>query len=90
MLKKSIIELELYLSFIWHSKFTFAIANFILQSQADIQSLTLKKTFDSISLDRRRGIKEEDDHMETEEFASKIMGFRQWSQWNSNSETKNK
>ena len=40
--------------------------------EAYIQSLILKKTFESFSFDRRRGIEEEDGHEEVEELVSKI------------------
>ena len=37
-----------------------------------IQSLVLKKTLDSISFDRRRGIEKDDGHYEVEALANKI------------------
>ena len=42
------------------------------KTEAYIQSLVLKKTLESISLDRRRGIEEEDGHNEVEVLVSKI------------------
>ena len=43
-----------------------------LKTEAYIQSLVLKKTFESISFDRRRGIEEEDGHNEVDELVNKI------------------
>jgi len=43
-----------------------------LKTEAYIQSLVLKKTFESISFDRRRGIEEEDGHNQVDELVSKI------------------
>ena len=44
------------------------------KTEAYIQSLVLKKTFESISFDRRRGIEEEDGNNEVDELVSKIAG----------------
>ena len=44
------------------------------RTEAYIQSLVLKKTFESISFDRRRGIEEEDGHNEVDVLVSKIVG----------------
>ena len=44
------------------------------RAEAYIQSLVLKKTFESISFDRRRGIEEEDGHKEVEVLANRIEG----------------
>ena len=43
-----------------------------LKTEAYIQSLVLKKTFESISFDRRRGIEEEDGHIEVDALVTKI------------------
>ena len=43
-----------------------------LKTEAYIQSLVLKKTLESISFDRRRGIEEEDGHNEVDALVSKI------------------
>ena len=43
-----------------------------LKTEAYIQSLALKKTFESISFERRRGLEEEDGHNEVEVLVSKI------------------
>ena len=40
--------------------------------EAYIQSLVIKKTLESISFDRRRGIEEEDDHKEVDELVRDI------------------
>jgi len=45
-----------------------------LKTEAYIQSLVLKKTFESISFDRRRGIEEEDGHNEVDKLVNKIIG----------------
>lgn len=42
------------------------------KTEAYIQSLVLKKTFESISFERRRGLEEEDGHKEVEVLMSKI------------------
>ncbi len=42
------------------------------KTEAYIQSLVLKKTFESISFDRRRGIEEDDGHRELDDLVSKI------------------
>jgi len=42
------------------------------KTEAYIQSLVLKKTFESISFDRRRGLEEEDGHNEVEALVSRI------------------
>jgi len=42
------------------------------KTEAYIQSLVLKKTFESISFERRRGLEEEDGHNEVDELVSKI------------------
>ena len=42
------------------------------KTEAYIQSLVLKKTFESISFDRRRGIEEEDGHNEVDALVNKI------------------
>ena len=42
------------------------------KTEAYIQSLALKKTFESISFDRRRGIEEEDGHNEVDALVNKI------------------
>lgn len=44
------------------------------KTEAYIQSLVLKKTFESISLERRRGLEEEDGHNEVEVLVSRIAG----------------
>ena len=41
--------------------------------EAYIQSLVLKKTFESISFERRRGLEEEDCHNEVDALVSKIV-----------------
>ena len=43
------------------------------KTEAYIQSLVLKKTFESISFDRRRGIEEEDGHNEVDTLVRKIV-----------------
>ena len=43
-----------------------------LKTEAYIQSLVLKKTLESISFDRRRGIEEEDGHNEVDKLVNKI------------------
>ena len=43
-----------------------------IKTEAYIQSLVLKKTLESISFDRRRGIEEEDGHNEVDALVSKI------------------
>ena len=42
------------------------------KTEAYIQSLVLKKTFESVSFERRRGLEEEDGHNEVDELVSKI------------------
>ena len=42
------------------------------KTEAYIQSLVLKKTLESISFDRRRGIEEDDGHYEVEALVNKI------------------
>ena len=42
------------------------------KTEAYIQSLVLKKTFESISFDRRRGIEEDDGHNEVDALVNKI------------------
>ena len=42
------------------------------KTEAYIQLLVLKKTFESISFDRRRGIEEEDGHDEVDALVNKI------------------
>ena len=42
------------------------------KTEAYIQSLVLKKTLESISFDRRRGIEEDDGHKEVDELVNKI------------------
>ena len=42
------------------------------KTEAYIQSLVLKKTLESISFERRRGLEEEDGHKEADELVSKI------------------
>ena len=42
------------------------------KTEAYIQSLVLKKTFESISFDRRRGIEEDDGHNEVDVLVNKI------------------
>jgi hypothetical protein len=41
-------------------------------TEAYIQSILLKKTFESISFDRRRGLEEEDGHNEVDALVSRI------------------
>ena len=43
--------------------------------EAYIQPLVLKKTLESISFDRRRGIKEEDGYKEIDDLVNKINGI---------------
>jgi len=43
-----------------------------LKTEAYIQSTVLKKTFESITFDRRRGIEEEDGRTEADELVSKV------------------
>ena len=43
--------------------------------EAYIQSLVLKKTLESISFDRRRGIEEEDGYREIDDLVNKINGI---------------
>lgn len=43
-----------------------------LKTEAFFQSIVLKKTFESISFERRRGIEEEDGHNQVDELVSKI------------------
>ena len=42
------------------------------KTEAYIQSLVLKKTFESISFDHRRGIEEDDGHNEVDALVNKI------------------
>ena len=42
------------------------------KTEAYIQSLVLKKTLESISFERRRGLEEEDGHKEADELVCKI------------------
>ena len=42
------------------------------KTEAYIQSIVLKKTLESISFDRRRGIEEEDGHKEVDALVNKI------------------
>ena len=43
------------------------------KTEAYIQSLVLKKTLESISFDRRRGLEEDDGHNEVDALVSKIV-----------------
>jgi hypothetical protein len=43
------------------------------KTEAYIQSLVLKKTLESISFDRRRGIEEEDGHSEVDTLVNRIV-----------------
>jgi tRNA U34 5-carboxymethylaminomethyl modifying enzyme MnmG/GidA len=43
------------------------------KTEAYIQSLVLKKTFESVSFERRRGIEEEDGYNEVDALVSKIV-----------------
>ena len=44
----------------------------LTKTEAYIQSLVLKKTLESISFDRRRGIEEEDGHKEVDVLVKKL------------------
>ena len=55
----------------YHKKHRIEIG-ILTKTEAYIQSLVLKKTLESISFDRRRGIEEDDGHYEVEALVNKI------------------